>query len=289
MRLYLSIIICTLLFACNNKTEDKEPIALNSKGTRIAYNSCGDADTTLLFVHGWAINKEYWEPQLNHFCPRYKVVSIDLPGFGQSGTNRSEWEFDTYTDDIKNIIDSLQLKNVILIGHSMSGDIVLHVSNKYPQSIIGIVGIDNLQMPSGPLTDEAKVEVVNFNRALIDGYDTVINSFMRPGLFKPGTDTAIVNRVMRDVFASDSVISARVLLSNFYTTYKQKERMQQLGHKLYLVATDMFPVSNDSLTKYCAKGVEVEILPANSHYPMIEKPAAFNAALQKVIDAIGRK
>ena len=41
-------------------------------------------DTTLLFVHGWCINKEYWKEQSAYFCDNYKVVTLDLPGFGQS-------------------------------------------------------------------------------------------------------------------------------------------------------------------------------------------------------------
>jgi pimeloyl-ACP methyl ester carboxylesterase len=290
MRQLISLLIVTILFtACNSAKTDKKAVDLNSNGTHIAYTSCGEGDTTLLFVHGWGINKEYWAPQLAHFCPRYKVVSIDLPGYGHSGTNRTEWEFDTYTDDIKNIIDSLQLKNVILFGHSMSGDIILNMSNKYPTAVIGIVGIDNLQEPNGPLTPDAQINVEDFGHSLRDSFDAVVSGYMRPNIFKPGADTGIINRVMRDVLASDSIIAAKTLLSNAYTTYKQKERMQGLQHKLYLVDTDMYPVKTDSLAKYCAKGVQVEIVHANTHYPMIETPDAFNAAVQKVINAIGAK
>jgi pimeloyl-ACP methyl ester carboxylesterase len=286
-----AIIVSIIAIACNNNKADKQaaPITLTSNGTKIAYNSCGNGDTTLLFVHGWAINKEYWEPQLKHFCPHYKVVAIDLPGFGQSGKDRSNWEFDNYTDDIKNIIDSLRLKNVILIGHSMSGDIVLNVSNKYPASVIGIVGIDNLHQPSGPPNEKQALENEQFFQQLSLHFDSLVGGYMRPGLFLPGTDTALVERVMNDVAITDSTIAAAVLISNTKATYKEQERMQHLQHKLYLINTDMYPVSMDSLTKYCTKGAQAEVLHAKSHYPMIEVPDAFNAALRKVIYAIGNK
>lgn len=285
-----AIIASIILIACNNnKDEGPGPASLTSNGTKIAYNSCSGRDTTLLFVHGWAINKEYWKPQFEHFCKHYSVVSIDLPGFGRSGTDRTNWEFDNYTEDIKNIIDSLKLKNVILIGHSMSGDIILNVSNKYPASVIGIVGIDNLHQPVGPATEKQALENEQFFQQLSLHFDSIVEAYMRPTLFMPGTDTAIVERVMNDVATSDSVISAAVLISNFKTTQKEQERMQHLQHKLYLVNTDVYPVSMDSLTKYCARGAQVEVVHAKSHYPMIEVPDAFNAALQKVISAIGNK
>lgn len=65
--------------------------------------------------------------------------------------------------------------------------------------------------------------------------------------------------------------------------------MPALSHKLYLVNSDVYPVNKDSLTKYCSKGFHAELVHATGHYPMIEKPAEFNAALQKVINAIGEK
>jgi pimeloyl-ACP methyl ester carboxylesterase len=59
-----------------------------------------------------------------------------------------------YTDDINEFIKAEKLKNVILIGHSMSGDILLLMDTKYPESVIGIVGIDNLKKPGVKLTEE---------------------------------------------------------------------------------------------------------------------------------------
>ena len=81
----------------------------------IAYDECGRRDTTLLFVHGWCINKEYWDSQKNYFCDKYKVVAIDLPGFGRSGKTRTNWTFEQYADDVNSFIKEKKLKNVILI------------------------------------------------------------------------------------------------------------------------------------------------------------------------------
>jgi pimeloyl-ACP methyl ester carboxylesterase len=171
----------------------------------------------------------------------------------------------------------------------MSGDIILNVSNKYPASIIGIVGIDNLHLPGGPPNEKQAQENEQFYQQLSLRFDSIVEAYMRPTLFMPGTDTAIVNRVMNDVATSDSLIAAAVLISNFKTSEKEQERMQRLHHKLYLVNTDVYPANTDSLAKYCAKGVQVEVVQAKSHYPMIEAPDAFNAGLQKVITAIGNK
>lgn len=280
--------VLLFLFACNNKQDQQEAIKIERNDVEISYSSCGDKDTTLLFVHGWCINKEYWEPQVKYFCNRYKVVAIDLPGFGKSGKNRNDWNFDEYADDIKAVIDQLKLKNVILIGHSMSGDIVLNVGNKYPSAVIGLVGIDNLHEPATPMNGEQQRQTDTFFMKLSSHFDSAVTS-MKGALFQPSTDTAIVNRVMNDVFTCDSAIAIKVLQGLVNISQKEQQLMQALPHKLYLVNSDVLPVKLDSLNKYCKKGCEVITVHATGHYPMLERPDEFNMALEKVFTKISNE
>jgi pimeloyl-ACP methyl ester carboxylesterase len=287
MRLLIFMAATFFFVACSNTPAKKETSSIQRDGVTISYTSCGDHDTTLLFIHGWCINKEYWEPQVEHFCGRYKVVAVDLPGFGQSGKNRSNWSFDEYTDDIKAIIDQLYLKNVILIGHSMSGDIVLNVANKYPHSVIGLVGIDNLSEPSTPMSEEERKGVDSFFTMLSTHFDSVVNKYMKNDLFQPTTDKAIVSRVMNDVYGADSIIASKVLRELSFTGQKEQALMQGLPEKLWLVNSDVrATVKLDSLNKYCRHGCNVVFVHGTGHYPMIEKPDEFNAALEKVFAAI---
>jgi len=278
--------LALLLSACKNNDRQKNDVKIERDGVEISYTSCGNKDTTLLFVHGWCINKEYWEPQLKHFCDRYRVVAIDLPGFGQSGKNRSNWNFDEYAADIKAVIDQLQLKNVILIGHSMSGDIVLNVGNKYPSAIIGLVGIDNLHEPGSVPDEPQRKQTDTFFMKLSAHFDSTISGSMKGFLFQPSTDSSIVKRVMNDVFTSDSIVATAVLRSLVTISRNEQQLMRQLPHKLYLVNSDVLPVKLDSLKKYCKYGCEVVTVHGTGHYPMIEKPAEFNTALERVLSRI---
>lgn len=93
-----------LFCSCTDRDEGKvKNAAVTVNDILIDYNQCGNGDTTLLYVHGWCINKEYWSEQAKYFCDRYNVVAIDLPGFGKSGKNRDSWLLEQYADDIKNL------------------------------------------------------------------------------------------------------------------------------------------------------------------------------------------
>lgn len=287
-QLTVLLIVFTLL-SCNDAVDRKENVTTNVNNTTIAYNQYGNGDTTLLFVHGWCINKEYWAAQTKHFSDKYKVVTLDLPGFGNSDKNRSEWTFEQYVEDVNEFINQQQLKNVILIGHSMSGDILLLMDTKYPASIIGIVGIDNLKRPVEQFSDEDNREIEGFFKMMDSSFSGTVELYTKNNLFPPTTDTSIVNRVVNDFKMNDSIIAIKVLRSLLDVSQKERDMMQQLKHTLYLVNSVPDSTHIDSLKKYCNASAEVFYVNGTGHYPMIEKPTEFNAVLQRVINKIGAK
>jgi pimeloyl-ACP methyl ester carboxylesterase len=289
MKIYLGLLLAIVLFSCNTPTVNKENAIIKVNDVDIAYNQCGNRDTTLLFVHGWCINKEYWNDQSTYFCDRYKVVTLDLPGFGKSGKNRTDWNFEQYTDDINEFIKDKKLKNVILVGHSMSGDILLLMDTKYPGSVIGIVGIDNLKRPGVKLSDEENMQVEGFFAMLDSNFSGTAEVYVKENLFPKSADTSIVNRVINDVKMNDSVIAIKVLHSLLDVSQKEKDMMQLLSHTLYLVNSDGDTTQIDSLKKYCKASAEVVYVHGTGHYPMIEKPSEFNSALEKVFRMIGKR
>ena len=134
---FLFINSFTTIYAQSLKAEN---IEIN--GENLSYFDSKKGDTTLLFIHGAFINKEYWSEQITHFSPKYRVIAIDLAGHGNSSHNRTEWTIQNYGKDISKFMDKLSLKNVILIGHSIGADIILETVTDNPKPIIGLVGID---------------------------------------------------------------------------------------------------------------------------------------------------
>ena len=283
------LLLVIVLVSCNSAVDRKENVTANVNNTTIAYNQYGKGDTTLLFVHGWCINKEYWNDQSKYFSDKYKVVTLDLPGFGRSEKNRTEWTFENYADDLNEFIKIEKLKNVILIGHSMSGNILLLMDTKYPGSVIGIVGIDNLKKPGVRLSEEESKQIEGFFAMMDSSFSGTVEVYTKGNLFPPSADSSIVNRVVNDFKMNDSVIAIKVLRSLLDVSQKERDMMKQLKHTLYLVNSDSDTTHIDSLKKYCKASAEVVYVHGTGHYPMIEKPAEFNSALENVIRMIGNK
>ena len=112
--------------------------AISTDGVKISFSKQGDGDTAILFVHGWSNNRTIWEEQIAHFSQKYTVIGIDLAGFGKSGNNRKSWTISAFGDDVIAVIDQLGLKDVVLIGFSLGGPVIVEAAKKAPGKITWI-------------------------------------------------------------------------------------------------------------------------------------------------------
>jgi pimeloyl-ACP methyl ester carboxylesterase len=163
---YAIILVFLLSISC--KTEPNNYIN-SSDGVEIKFNIQGKGEPSLIFVHGWSNNKSIWDAQVAHFSKKYKVITVDLPGFGESGNNRENWSMAVYGEDVAAVINYLELKNVILVGFSMGAPVVIESAKRFPDKISGLVLVDylhNVEMKYSPevisFMDSIYMDVVNY-------------------------------------------------------------------------------------------------------------------------------
>lgn len=274
-----------ILLSCNQRSSSKkeiDKIKIENHGVAIDYTDSKVGDTTLFFIHGWGINKTYWTNQVAYFSKRYRVVTIDLPGFGKSGKNRKAWTAEEYCSDVLNIIKTLHLKNVILVGHSMSGAIIVETASTNPQKIIGIIGVDNLKNIGFVMTPETEKEWSNYyTNARKDFKKTISNDIQQ--LFSSTTYFSIQQRVKNDILNSDTNIAVDVLEN--LDKYIFTKKLETLHKKIYLINSDYIPTDTtffvQNKIRYCLLNIG-----NTGHYPMLEKSNEFNSALENAINKI---
>lgn len=90
-------------------------------GTQIYFKDWGRGQT-IVFSHGWPLSADAWDPQMLFLGQQgYRVIAHDRRGHGRSGQSWSGNNLDTYADDLAELIESLDLKEVTLVGHSTGG------------------------------------------------------------------------------------------------------------------------------------------------------------------------
>ncbi len=90
-------------------------------GTQIYYKDWGTGQP-VLFSHGWPLNSDSWEAQMLFLSAKgYRCIAHDRRGHGRSSQPYDGNNMDTYADDLSEIIETLDLKNIVLVGFSAGG------------------------------------------------------------------------------------------------------------------------------------------------------------------------
>jgi pimeloyl-ACP methyl ester carboxylesterase len=258
-------------------------ITIRDQQVEINYFQQGQGDTTLLFLHGWCIDGTYWENQLESFSKTHKVIAIDLPGFGKSKAQRANWTVEEYAKDVTAFMDAMNLKNVVLIGHSMAGEIMLQMALSNNPKIVGIVGIDNFKSIDVVLPPEQLKQINDFFPLLENDFKNAAPVYADLMLFHPSTSKEVKDRVKTDFAKNDPEIGYGTIITQMQYSSADAQRLEQLDYKLYLINSDASPTNETGLKNHCKNGFHVEPVSATGHYPMIEKPMDFNLALKKVL------
>lgn len=100
-------------------------------GTQLYFKDWGTGKP-VLFSHGWPLDADMWDSQMNFLAERgYRVIAFDRRGFGRSDQPWTGNDYDTFASDINDLINHLDLQDVTLVGFSMGGGDVTRYIGRY--------------------------------------------------------------------------------------------------------------------------------------------------------------
>lgn len=105
-------------------------------GTELFYKDWG-VGRPIVFSHGWPLNADAWDAQMLYFGDRgYRVIAHDRRGHGRSSQPWDGNDMNSYADDLGELIDHLDLRDAVLVGHSTGGgEVVRYISRHGTQRV----------------------------------------------------------------------------------------------------------------------------------------------------------
>ncbi len=108
------------------------------KNIDVFYNDHGEG-TCIVMLHGYLETRKIWNDFVKQFPKGFRLIAIDLPGHGDSGTWGGQHQMDDLAHSVIAVLKAEQLEKVFLVGHSMGGYVVMAFAQLIPRKIVGIL------------------------------------------------------------------------------------------------------------------------------------------------------
>lgn len=253
-----------------------EKYAVSSDNQKIHYKESGNGNTAIILIHGWLGNTEWWDEQQKFLAPNYHIIQMDLAGHGKSDSARENWNSSRYADDIKAVADAVEAREIILVGHSMSGAYVLEASLKTPK-VKALVLIDTLKDLDESFTEEQVEEILSMYRS---DFKYAVENILPQYLFAEQTPPAVKERLQQEFLQNEPEKAINVLKPLYTTDFRNIAKQVQVP--VIAINSDASPTHLENNRKYL-KNYNYVTITGVGHYPMLEKPGEFNMILDEVI------
>jgi pimeloyl-ACP methyl ester carboxylesterase len=248
----------------------------SADGVMIHFHAEGRGDPALVFVHGWSCDSEYWRAQIAEFAPHHRVVTLDLAGHGKSGSNRKDWTIPAFGADVAAVVRKLDLKNVVLIGHSMGGPVTVEAAILMPERVRLLVPVDSLQNAEFKLKPE---QAAGFLGAFEKDFPGTVRQFFSQ-LFPPTAPREIVEPVLTKAASANPTIAVAAMKG--LLAYDLTTSLPKVKAPIRAIDSDSNPVAIEVNRKY-ARRFDAAIMPGVGHFPMIVAPKEFNRLLADAV------
>lgn len=254
-------------------------VAVSADGSDILYEVKGEGDVALVFVHGWSCDRSYWDNQLDYFAKKDRVVAVDLAGHGASSLTRKNYTIESFADDVVAVVNRLKLKQVILIGHSMGGYVIVEAEKQLKDKVIGLIPIDTLENVSARFPENI---VKNFIGGFESDFKKTTTGFVK-GLFAKNSKPELVEKVVNDMSSAPKLVAISAFLNLAdYNNNTLMGRLDGFDKPVISINTDLNPTNVKENKKYFGN-YNVVIMKGLGHFPMLEDVNGFNDILEQVI------
>ncbi|MEQ4537791.1 MAG: alpha/beta hydrolase [Billgrantia sp.] len=252
----------------------------SADGVPIAYEVHGSGEPTLVFIHGWSCDGRYWRGQVPYFSQQHRVVTIDLAGHGHSGLEREDFTMPAFGEDVKAVLEELDVEQALLIGHSMGGTVAVEAARLMPERVIGIVGVDTFHHVAPQMSQSDLEQMLT---PMQEDFANAARHFVST-MFIEETNPALPDWIIRDMTAAvpDVALSAFEDMGTRHIDGEAAQHFEELTVPVVAINADLWPTDVEA-NRQLLPEFDAVIVEGSDHFLHMAKPAEFNRELDRVI------
>ncbi|HET7610066.1 MAG TPA: alpha/beta hydrolase [Gammaproteobacteria bacterium] len=248
-------------------------------GLKLQSSSVGTGPT-IVFVHGWTCDSSSWTSQVPAFSKDHRVITLDLPGHGQSASPQDgKLSMDLFARAVEAVRAEAGADRIVLVGHSMGAPVIRQYAHLYPQHVAGLVAVD------GPL--DIRVFPAELPPGFAASFTGPEGRAAREGMIKSmfiaETPAALQDHILKMMLAAPEATAVGAMNATFDPANRWTDVIQAPALTVYAGTAN---VPDPVATKELYPNHEATQLKGTGHFLMMEKPAEFNRLLAGFLDKI---
>jgi 3-oxoadipate enol-lactonase len=246
---------------------------------------------TIIFIHGFPLNKSMWDMQMEALKNTYRVIAYDIRGHGNSDEGDAEFSIDLFVNDLLGLMDKLELEKTILCGLSMGGYIALNAVKNHPERFDALILSDTQCAADTPEGKEKRLKAIeHIKENGVEKYaDESIKNLFAAESFTTRTKEVAAVKDMIVNMSEASLINTLLALSKRLETCSNLSGIKM--PVLIMVGTEdkITPVSAAKAMQEEISDSFLKIIAHAGHLSNLENPSVFNHHLKKFLQRFSEK
>ena len=242
-------------------------------GAKVHYTEYGAGENALLFVHGWSCDETFWAAQASALAWKFHVITIDLPGHGQSDKPEIPYTMDLYARAIHAVLQDAKVKWATLAGHSNGTPVIRQFYRKFPEKTRALIIVDGGLRPFG---DKATME--KFVAKLKEpNYEENAGKII-DGITSPIQDAALREKIKSTMLRTPQSVAASEFEATLDPDLWRPEKIN-VPVLMVLAKQPAWSAEYEQFVRGLAPDLDYQVWEGVSHFLMMEKPEQFNSAI----------
>jgi pimeloyl-ACP methyl ester carboxylesterase len=253
-------------------------------GNKIHYDSFGQGDEAVVFIHGWTCDSTFWKAQAPIYEHRRSLL-IDLPGHGLSDKPEIPYTMELFARAADAVMIDAKVRKATLAGHSMGTPVAVQFLRMHPEKVAGLVFVDGF-IPQPPKDDAEREKQKAQGASLVKSYRAPdyksVAMRMLDSMFTKQTDPALRNQIQTRMLSAPQYVMASAM--------EGMMSMEPLTESFPRPAVEAIMVKRGNASRYQEflkqhfDLVGYREFDDAGHFLMMEQPEKFNQILREFLD-----